>query len=103
MEKDECMALWHRLVRSRVGHDGGISASSYLRRFMDTGRCDQFGDLSDCRVDIKAQLDPGGSFNRIMNNTETQTDEWTAHIAVWGHSYWHSRLVGLLKQNEAKK
>ena len=90
-EKEKCVSIWHNLLR-HTDREGMLS-TAYVREFMETKRCDQYADLSDCRRNLEVRLVPGGRLARIVAYSETDVDERVAAQAVLHYEWWHEKRL----------
>jgi len=72
-------------------HSRNISASTYVREFDETYRCDEFFDFSKDRLDLKNKMNKKDAnlYDRVINFEETFDDEKIAAQACIHYNKWH--------------
>ena len=93
----KCESIFYNLLEChRRNGDQNILATSYLREFSETERCDTYHDFSSLREDIKKRLGPETS-ERIDKCEETEKDFSVATQVCLHYHRWHEKhLLGCI-------
>jgi hypothetical protein len=95
--RKKCESIFFNILEChRRNGDQNILATSYLREFSETARCDEYHDFSSLREDIIKRLGPE-TLDRIEKYEETEKDLSVATQVCLHYHRWHEKhLLGAL-------
>lgn len=103
-ERNRCESIYCNLLEccGRSGDQNHL-ATSYLREFWETRRCDSFHDFAPLRNDIESRLG-SEALKRIINCDETNKDLLLAtQVCLHYHRSHEKHLVGALTWSDWMK
>lgn len=83
----KCQLIYMNLLKMISATTGEASASTYIREFAQTGRCNDFCNLWEVQTAVKTFLGIA-SLNRLMQREETEKDERAAADALVHYNLW---------------
>lgn len=96
----KCRSIYYQLLDCNTKHAGkDITASAYIREFMETSRCDDIVNFQDYRMELESHVNKTDRLvkERIMKFKETDRDEKiAAQACLHYYNYHNSRLVDAL-------
>ena len=89
--KAKCNSIYRTLLRHNKG--GTIPATTYIREFFETARCDHVSNFAPQREEYTKMIGNAdvGSLARIMAYDGTAKDEEIAIQAVVHYAHWHKQ------------